>query len=261
MSFRITCVLSLLVVGLGSNVESADWRQLQGSALRTGNFEQIKIPAKPTLVGAVPLTDAVLASPVVAKGRVFAIDSSGVVFAIDAETLNVVWKFRTQGGAGNCNNVASPAVIGRYVHVATMAGHYYVLDVESGEVINQIDCGEPVFAAPAIGNDRVYFATLGAQVYALQPNGEVIWKWDFVKEVVGFDGDRWKGEDWVAFRGDRVTWRDHFVCSREICLIDRTVVMPAGGPRREPLEVDHPGERLVGAARGDLPRADLGLAT
>ncbi len=50
-----------------------------------------------------------------------------------------------------------------------------------------------------------------------------------MKEVVKFDGDRWKGEDWLQARGDRVTWRDHFVCSRDICLVGKTVVMPAGG--------------------------------
>ena len=64
--------------------------------------------------------------------------------------------------------------------------------------------------------------------HPVEPDGEVAWTWDFVKEVVGFDGDRWKGKDWLAFRGDRVTWRDHFVCSRDICLLGKTVVMPAG---------------------------------
>ena len=47
--------------------------------------------------------------------------------------------------------------------------------------------------------------------------------------MIGFDGDRWKGDDWLKFRGDRVTWKDHFVCSRDICLLGKTVVMPAGG--------------------------------
>jgi outer membrane protein assembly factor BamB len=75
----------------------------------------------------------------------------------------------------------------------------------------------------------VYFATLGARVYAVTPAGSVAWTWDFVQEVIGFDGDRWKGDDWLKFRGDRVTWKDHFVCSRDICLIDNTIVMPAGG--------------------------------
>ena len=113
--------------------------------------------------------------------------------------------------------------------MGTTAGYYYVLDRDSGAVVKEIDCREPIFSAPAVGTERVYFATLGARLYAVEPNGEVAWTWDFVKEVVKFEGDRWSGADWLAHRKGRVTWRDHFVCSRDICLVDKTVVIPAGG--------------------------------
>jgi hypothetical protein len=96
-------------------------------------------------------------------------------------------------------------------------------------VVNEIDCREPIFSAPAVGNERVYFATLGARIYAVEPDGKQVWDWDFVEEVVGFTGNRWLGADWVKFRGDRVNWKDHFVCSRDISLVGDTVVMPAGG--------------------------------
>jgi outer membrane protein assembly factor BamB len=208
---------------------SADWPQLQGNALRSGNAPDIVLPKNPGLVATVALTDAVFAAPAVSEGRVYVIDGSGVVFAIDATTHKVLWRHATRGGAGNCNNVAAPAVTGKYLHVGTTAGYYYVFDKVTGAVVKEIDCGEPIFSSPAVGADRVYFATLGAQVHAVEPNGERAWTWDFVTEVVGFKGDRWLGSDWVKHRGDRVTWRDHFVCSRDICLIGKTVVMPAGG--------------------------------
>ncbi|MDF1743421.1 MAG: PQQ-binding-like beta-propeller repeat protein [Gimesia sp.] len=95
--------------------------------------------------------------------------------------------------------------------------------------MKEIDCGEPIFSAPVVNKNRVYFATLGAQVYAVEPDGAVVWTWDFVKEVVQFKGNRWSGADWLAHRKDRVTWRDHFVCSRDICLAGNTIVIPAGG--------------------------------
>lgn len=217
------------IVGRDANGANDDWLQLQGDARRSGNAPHQILGDTIGLVGTVPLTDAIFTAPVVGQGRVFVVDGSGVVFAIDQETLQVVWKFKTRGGPGNCNNVASPALIGQYLHVGTMAGYYYVLDARTGKPVKELDCGEPIFSAPAVGNDRVYFATLGAHVYAVAPNGTVKWTWDFVKTVIGFKGNRWKGSDWLAFRGDRVNWRDHFVCSRDICLIGRTVVMPAGG--------------------------------
>jgi len=225
-------LLSALVCafGLGAVSNAAeDWTQFQGDALRSGNAPQVSLQTPVGLIAAIPLTDGIFASPVVSNGKVFVVDGAGVVFAIDTESLKVVWKFATRGGAGNCNNVASPAVVGKYVHVGTTAGYYYVLDRDSGAVVSEIDCQEPIFSAPAVGADRVYFATLGARVYAVQPAGEVVWTWDFVKEVVEFEGDRWSGADWLKHRQDRVTWRDHFVCSRDICLVDKTVVMPAGG--------------------------------
>ena len=218
------------VVIFGTVTDAAEeWSQFKGDALRSGNALEVSLQTPVGLIAAVPLTDSIFTSPVISGGKVFVIDGSGVVFAIDTATLKVVWKFVTRGGLGNCNNVASPAVAGNYLHVATMAGYYYVLDCESGALVKEIDCREPIFSAPAVGPDRIYFATLGARIYAVEHNGQLAWTWDFVKEVVGFEGNRWKGEDWLAFRGDRVTWRDHFVCSRDICLVGKTVVMPAGG--------------------------------
>src|SRR5262245_43973093 len=210
-------------------VRGSDWPQLQGDALRSGNAAGAAVKTPLGLAGAVPLTDGIYAAPVVAGGKVFAMDGSGVVWAIDAQTLKVLWRFATPGGPGNCNNVAAPAVIGKYVHVGTTAGYIHVLDRDTGAVVREIDCREPILSSPAAGADRVYFATLGARVYALRPDGETVWTWDFVKEVIKFDGNRWSGEDWLKERPKRVTWRDHFVCSRDICLVGKTVVMPAGG--------------------------------
>ena len=202
------------------SVSADDWSQLLGSARHSGNAPGVLVPMELGLVAAIPLQDAVLASPVVSDGKVFVIDGSGVVHAIDAETLQVRWTYRTRGGAGNCNNVAAPAVIGNYLHVGTMAGYYYVLDVRTGGVVREIDCAEPIFAAPVVGNDRVYFATLGARLFAVGPDGRQIWQWDFVKEVVQFDGNRWSGKGLAGIpRGSRDLARSFRVFARH--LLDR----------------------------------------
>ncbi len=219
----VWCSFQALALG------SESWLQLQGDSRRSGNAPHIDLPDQLGLVGAIALTDGIYTTPVVTEGMVYVVDGSGVVFAIDATSLEVKWKFATRGGAGNCNNVSSPAIIGNYLHLGTMAGYYYVLDRMTGAVVRELDCHEAIFSSPAAGEDRVYFATIGAQIYAVEPDGKTAWTWDFVKKVVGFDGDRWKGDDWLKHRPERVTWRDHFVCSRELCLIGKTLVIPAGG--------------------------------
>jgi outer membrane protein assembly factor BamB len=232
---------------------SADtqWLQLQGDALRSGNAPMAEIPADLGLVGKVPMTDGIYAAPAVDGATAYVVDGSGVVHAICVETLQVRWSFATRGGRRNVNNVSSPAIVGPYLHVGNMAGFYTVLERESGRMVAELDCGEPIFTAPAAGTERVYFATLGARVYAVEPDGRVAWTWDFVREVVDFDGDRWSGEDWLKARGDRVTWQDHFVCSRDICLIGKTIVMPAGG---RTVFLDDAGESAALRAVGEIPQ-------
>lgn len=259
--------LSLLVFAAVS-IFAEDWPQFQFDGRHSGSAAERDIEAERLgLQGAVPLSDGVYASPVIADGRVYVVDGAGVAWCIDVASLNVQWKFVSKGGAQNCNNISSPVIASKYLHFGTTAGFYYVLDRETGAVVREIDCGEPVFSTPVAGGERVYFATLGSRVHAVKLDGSPVWQWDFVKEIIGFKGNRWSGEDWAAFCAERlvttlkpgtkptssdgrVTWRDHFVCSRDICLIDSTIVIPAGG-RTLFLEDTGPAPKLKVA--GEIP--------
>ncbi len=205
------------------------WLQLKNDAGHSGNAPRRSVQTPLGLVGSVALSDGVYTSPVIADGRIYVVDGAGVAFCIDASTLEVVWRFASRGGPENCNNVSSPAIAGDFLHFGTMAGYYYVLDRTTGVVVREIDCRDPIFSAPVVANNRVYFATLGSQVYAVEPAGGVAWTWDFVKEIVGFPGDRWDGQQWHKHKQGRVTWKDHFCCSRNLSAHGKTVVIPAGG--------------------------------
>ena len=225
---RTLCLSSLLFLAALPAPAAEDWLQLKYDARRSGDLPERSVSVPLGLIGAAPLSDAVFTAPVVADGKVYTIDGSGVVWALDAASLRVVWRRETAGGKANCSNVSSPAIAGGYLHVGTMGGTYYVLDAATGAVVREIDCGEPIFSAPAVGQGRVYFATLGSRVYSLGPDGTVVWVWDFVKERLGFTGDRWNGLDWKQQKG-QATWREQFCCTRDIALDGRTIVLPAGG--------------------------------
>jgi outer membrane protein assembly factor BamB len=244
----IGLVASLLLWGQASGGE--DWPQWKYDCRHSGDVPDRSVATPLGLIGAVPLTDAVLTSPVVSGGRIYAVDASGVAFCIDKSTLQVVWKVSTRGGKANCNNVSSPALAGRYLHFGTMAGVYYVLDAATGKVVREIGCGEPIFSAPVVANDRVYFATLGSQVYAIEPDGTVCWMWDLVKDDIKFAGNRWSGADWLAFKKGRVNYRDQFCCSADIAVCGKTVVLPAAG---RTLWLEDAGNRAELRAVGEIP--------
>jgi outer membrane protein assembly factor BamB len=202
-SLRTKISLFVLVLHLMEMITAAageDWLQFKYDSRHSGNVPDRTVTTPLGLIGAVPLTDAVFTAPVVADGHVYVVDGAGAAFCIDAATLRVVWKFESRGGKANCNNISSLAVAGRYLHFGTMAGFYYVLDRENGVVVKEILCGEPIFSTPIVANNRVYFATLGSQIYTLEPDGKICWVWDYVKEILHFAGNRWSGEEWCRHK-------------------------------------------------------------
>lgn len=262
-------IAGLLVVAflLGTTAAPGgeNWPQFKYDCRHSGNVPDRSVTTSLGLIGTVALTDAVFTAPVVADGRVYAVDGSGVAFCLDASTLRVLWKLPTRGGKANCNNVSSPAIAGKYLHFGTMAGVYYVLDVADGTVVKEITCGEPIFSTPVVGNGRVYFATLGSRIYALKPDGAVCWTWDYVRQKLGFDGDRWSGRQWCKHKkGGIVKWNDQFCCSRDMAMFENTLAVPAGGPTLL-LEDVGPRAKLRGLGvvpeyKGSLPPATFGLS-
>jgi len=220
---------AFLLTGSVSTYSQESWPQYKYDCRHSGNVPQRSVTTPLGLTGAAALTDAIFTAPVVAGGHVYAVDGAGVAFCLSADTLDVEWKFSSAGDRVNCNNVSSPAVTEGYLHFGTMAGSYYVLDAGSGTVVKRIVCDEPVLSSPVISNGRVYFATLGCRVYALEPDGTVCWVWDFVKEKLGFAGNRWNGGEWLAARKSRVSRDEQFCCSRDIAAHGKTIIIPAGG--------------------------------
>jgi outer membrane protein assembly factor BamB len=256
-----------LLLAAATAPAAEDWTQLQGNAQHSGNAPGHRLDAQALgLAGVVEFGDALQSSPVAADGLVYAVDGSGLCRCVELATLREVWHYQLPGGALNCNQVSAPAIAGDYLHLAGNGGHHVVLNRRSGEVKTQRRLPDPIYSAPVVSAIRVYVVTLGARVLACSHDGSEAWQWDFVHEVVGFKGDRWSGEQWAAFCAQRlknegkktqastdarVTWRDHFVCSRDACMSDaHTLVIPAGG-RTVFLRDDGNQPRLL--AQGEIP--------
>src|SRR5262245_13225738 len=148
-----------------------EWTQIKFDARRSGNAADRDVAESLGLLAAIPMTDAILTSPVIARGKIYVVDASGKAACIDATTFKVVWQYESRGGASNCNNVSSPALVGNYLHFGTMAGSWIVLDADRGTLVRELRVGEPIFSSALAANGRVYVATLGARVHALTPEG------------------------------------------------------------------------------------------
>ncbi len=122
-----------LVAGSLGLLRAADWTQYKYDSEHSGNAPAVHIADDIGLQAAIPLTDAIFTAPALADGRVYVLDGAGVLFCVDATTRDIVWQFRSPGGARNCNNYSSPAVVEEYVHFGTMAGEYFVLDARDGQ--------------------------------------------------------------------------------------------------------------------------------
>jgi len=72
----------VLIVLAASFSRAADWKQLQGDALRSGNVPDMELQSQLGLVAALPLTDGIYAAPVVADGKLLIQAKDGTLYAI-----------------------------------------------------------------------------------------------------------------------------------------------------------------------------------
>src|SRR4051794_15772314 len=142
----ITPLFTLFLVA--ASARGDEWPQLQGNALRSGNAPAAEVKTPLGLVGAVPLTDGIYAAPVVADGKVFVVDGSGVVVAFDAQSLKELWRFATRGGAGDRNKDAPPPRIGQDVHPRPTARHHLFPPNHNREGGRENDPPEPRLSSP-----------------------------------------------------------------------------------------------------------------
>lgn len=135
--------------------------------------------------------EAVLISPpIVAGGRVFAIDSRGQVSAFKTADGSRLWQVRTTpegessavvgGGLGYAN--------GR-VYVGSGYAQVLALSAETGEQVWRSNMPAPVRAAPSVSDGRVFVITLDNQMIALNAEtGERLWGHAGISEVAGLVG-------------------------------------------------------------------------
>ncbi|HEY7640233.1 MAG TPA: PQQ-binding-like beta-propeller repeat protein [Steroidobacteraceae bacterium] len=114
--------------------------------------------------------DIYTSSPAVANGKVFFGSGDGNVYAVDARTGQLQWKFATKNVVH-----ASPAVVGNVVYIGSWDGNFYAIDADTGQqrwvfnggqddsIHNQVGFQ----SSAAVVDGTVYVGCRDAHVYAL----------------------------------------------------------------------------------------------
>ena len=126
--------------------------------------------------------DCYLSSPVVWKGAVYFGSGDGNIYALNAATGSLNWKFKT----GDVVH-ASPAVADGTVFIGSWDSYFYAIDAASGREKWKFKTGEDpdihnqvgIQSSAAVADGMVYFGCRDSHLYALdENNGEKKWAFD-----------------------------------------------------------------------------------
>lgn len=105
--------------------------------------------------------------------------SDGNLYAVDAASGKLKWKFKTQSVIHS-----SPALYEGKVYIGSWDSNLYALEAKTGELLWKFETGtvlgmNGIQASPSVDAGKVYFGARDANFYALDANtGEMIWKYD-----------------------------------------------------------------------------------
>lgn len=131
----------------------------------------------------------ILATPIVANGKIYVRDAKAGVAAFDMETGEKVWavdltppKQKSQLGSGG--GVAYDS--GR-VFVSTGFGFVVALDADTGAEYWRKNVGLTLRSAPTVADGRIFVSTIDNQLFALDADdGNVLWSHQGIEETARF---------------------------------------------------------------------------
>jgi outer membrane protein assembly factor BamB len=187
--------LADLAIVLPPAEANADWPQAGGSAAKSNG--QLLLPETLNVAWSASIgkgstgTRRLNAGPIVMGGRVYTIDTAGVVKAFDAATGAEAWQVRIRLPDRNDNAAFGGGVSagdGR-VFATTGYGVIAALDAGTGTELWRQTVSTPLRGAPTVVGNRLFALTQDNQLYALSADkGETLWNVSGTVEVAGLLG-------------------------------------------------------------------------
>jgi outer membrane protein assembly factor BamB len=131
-----------------------------------------------------------VASPVVAKGRIFVMDSETNVSAYDTKTGDMVWEAELTPEDEDDGHIGGGVAYdqGR-IFAATGFAEIVALDAESGKILWRRSLGGPMRTTPTVRGGRVFAVTLDNKLHALNAvTGASLWAHSGITESASMLG-------------------------------------------------------------------------
>ena len=132
-----------------------------------------------------------LASPVVAAGKVYVLDARGRISALDAESGKRLWRYGlTPEGEDDESALGGGLAYDKgSLYIANGFGETIALEAETGDLIWRRRIGTPIRAAPTVSDGRVFIVTYDNQLHALSAaDGKLLWNHVGIVEDAGLLG-------------------------------------------------------------------------
>lgn len=213
---------------------NAAWPQAGGGPEHAmGNLALSANPAEAfrTDIGSGSSSSQMLLSvPVVADGRIFAVDADAMAGAFDAQTGRSLWQqsLKPEKERGDAMG-GGVAYDGGRVYVTTGYGEVLALDAGNGSIVWRKRVSGPLRGAPTVAGGRVFAVTIDNQLVALNAaDGENLWNHTGILETAGLLGASspaanatvvvtpYSSGELVAMRPEngRVTWMESLAAIR-----------------------------------------------
>lgn len=126
--------------------------------------------------------DYLIAAPLVANGRIFAIDADAIVSAYNKEDGRRLWKTRLKPQIREDKGIVLKGTgIGydnKRLFATTGFGGVFALNPENGEILWKFYDKTPIRIAPTVGGGKVFVQTIENVLIALdQRTGEEVWRY------------------------------------------------------------------------------------
>jgi outer membrane protein assembly factor BamB len=182
-----------VAVVLPDQYENSEWSQPGGSPTKTmGHLALSDAPRQAwsvSIEGSTPKA-RLASSPVVAGDRLYVIDASARVIAMNAATGSRYWQTALPSeGNGRSLFGGGVSVLGDRLYASTGVGDVVALNTSDGAIVWKKRPGGPLRGAPALANGHVYVMSQDNQIFALnQTDGETQWTDTGTLEATGVFG-------------------------------------------------------------------------